>query len=168
MAPKITSTPTATSPGADTSAGSGTSAGAGTPKDASASKGAGTSNEADGLNLATVVGTVSSDPIHKELPSGSVLIGFSVSVRTAATPAATSLPVVWFDPPAKAAPIERGTNVVVVGRLARRFFRAGGQTQSRTELVAERVEPVRRKATCRRLLDAAGADLASFADDTFA
>lgn len=115
-----------------------------------------------GLNVAAVAGTVSSDPIHKELPSGSVLVAFSVSVRTAADSQATSLPIVWFDPPANAATIERGLPVVVTGTLARRFFRAGGQTQSRTELVARRVEPARRKATCRRLLDAAGGEVLEF------
>jgi single-strand DNA-binding protein len=54
---------------------------------------------------------------------------------------------------------------VVVGRVRRRFYRAGGATQSRTEVVAETVVAARqakRAATalasaCDRLRRAAGA-----------
>jgi single-strand DNA-binding protein len=42
--------------------------------------------------------------------------------------------------------------VAVVGRVERRFFRSGGATQSRTELIAERVVPARRSKTVRSLL----------------
>ena len=45
----------------------------------------------------------------------------------------------WTAPTAAAASWEAGQAVVVVGHVRRRFFRAGGATQSRTEVVAERV-----------------------------
>jgi single-strand DNA-binding protein len=45
-----------------------------------------------------------------------------------------------------------GTDVLVVGRVRRRFFRAGGVTQSRTEVVASAVVPLRRTAAVRRAL----------------
>ena len=45
-----------------------------------------------------------------------------------------------------------GAEVVVVGRVRRRFFRAGGATASRTEVVADRMISVRSGARCRELL----------------
>lgn len=64
-------------------------------------------------------------------------------------------PVVWFAPPAGATDLEPDTEVVVVGRVRRRFFRAAGSTQSRTEVVADKVIPARRaKAAERLVLDA--------------
>jgi single-strand DNA-binding protein len=43
----------------------------------------------------------------------------------------------------------------VTGHVRRRFFRAGGGTQSRTEVVADAVVPVRSKARARRAIDEA-------------
>ncbi|MET0577799.1 MAG: hypothetical protein ABW122_04015, partial [Ilumatobacteraceae bacterium] len=42
----------------------------------------------------------------------------------------------------------------VIGSVRRRFFRAGGSTQSRTEVVAERAVAARRGKEVRRMLDA--------------
>jgi len=42
--------------------------------------------------------------------------------------------------------------VVAVGRVRRRFFRVGGSTQSRTELVASTVLPARRRRQVERVL----------------
>ena len=72
----------------------------------------------------------------------------------------------WADPPAAGLPVALGEEVVVVGRVSRRFFRSGGSTQSRTEVVAEEVIPAanrphvgRAMAVVRRLVagDAPGA-----------
>lgn len=104
------------------------------------------------MNLGAALGLISSDPTMRELPSGSTLLSLSITVRSS-TAASTSLPIVWFDPPAKALRLAKGAEILVVGRLARRFFRAGGATQSRTELVAERIEPTSRKVACRRMLN---------------
>jgi single-strand DNA-binding protein len=43
--------------------------------------------------------------------------------------------------------------VIVVGTVRRRFFRAGGATQSRTEVVADRIVPTRRTKDVQRSLD---------------
>ena len=48
-----------------------------------------------------------------------------------------------------------GTAVVVVGSVRRRFFRVAGATQSRTEVVADRVVAARRAREVRRMLGAA-------------
>lgn len=50
--------------------------------------------------------------------------------------------------------------MVVVGAVERRFFRVGGATQSRTEVVAASVVPVRRAVAARRSLAEAVASLA--------
>ena len=48
-------------------------------------------------------------------------------------------------PRAGAATWAAGDEVLVTGRIRRRFFRAGGVTQSRTEVVATDVVPTRRE-----------------------
>jgi single-strand DNA-binding protein len=55
-----------------------------------------------------------------------------------------TVPVAWANPPNNAAQLAPGTEVLVLGRVRRRFFRAGGFTQSRTEVVAEKVVPFKR------------------------
>ena len=72
-----------------------------------------------------------------------------------------SVPVAWFDPPTSAAGLEAGAEVVIVGTVRRRFFRAGGATQSRTEVVADRVVPARRTREVRRTLDQSAQRLAT-------
>jgi single-strand DNA-binding protein len=48
-----------------------------------------------------------------------------------------------------------GEEVLVVGRVRRRFFRAGGATQSRTEVAATLAVPTRRAAAAAKALEAA-------------
>jgi single-strand DNA-binding protein len=50
-------------------------------------------------------------------------------------------------------------DVVVVGRVRRRFFRSGGVTQSRTEVVAEVVLPTGQTKRVAGVLRAAAAKL---------
>jgi single-strand DNA-binding protein len=110
------------------------------------------------LDLAVVVGSLSSDPVATTLPSGSTLIRYEVTVRDAAP--ADTVPVSWLDPsrpPALAA----GDRVVVVGRVRRRFFRAGGTTRSATEVVAGSVSRPRSTRAAVAAVEAAAAVLAS-------
>jgi single-strand DNA-binding protein len=104
-------------------------------------------------NLVVLRGTLASEPRTRELPSGSVLSQFDVTTRD--TSGTQSVPVAWFDPPAAVADLEPGVDVVVVGTVRRRFFRAGGATQSRTEVVADKVVPARRGRDVKRAVDAA-------------
>src|SRR5947207_10655851 len=76
------------------------------------------------------------------LPSSDRLVQLELSVAREEA-RAESVPVVWFDPPAWANTLDVNDEVLVVGRVRRRFFRAGGSTQSRTEVVAEVVVPAR-------------------------
>jgi single-strand DNA-binding protein len=96
-------------------------------------------------NIVVLCGRVSSEPRSRELPSGSTLVQVEVTTRTEA--ATATVPVVWFDPSAE---VVAGTDVVVVGQVRRRFFRAGGVTQSRTEVVAARIVPATRRRQVQR------------------
>jgi single-strand DNA-binding protein len=55
--------------------------------------------------------------------------------------------------PASAADHDVDETVVVVGRVRRRFYRAGGATQSRTEVVADVVVPARHTKRAKAALE---------------
>jgi len=111
-----------------------------------------------GTNLSILVGTLSRDPEARSLPSGSTVLALELTVHPDPGPA-ESVPVAWFDAPDAARTWAAGEEILVVGRVRRRFFRAGGATQSRTEVVAATVVPTRQAARSRRALTAAVAGL---------
>jgi len=88
------------------------------------------------MNVVVLRGVLSRDADRRTLASATVLLQLDLSTPTVSGVA--TLPVVWFDPPASAE-FDAGVEVVVLGEVRRRFFRAGGSTQSRTEVDAERV-----------------------------
>jgi single-strand DNA-binding protein len=96
------------------------------------------------MNIVVLQGTLSRPPEIRSTPSGDV-ISYEVTTRPDDGPA-VSAPVAWFEPPKAAYGLEQGDAVTVVGRVRRRFFRSGGSTQSRTEVVADLVVSARRKA----------------------
>lgn len=106
------------------------------------------------LNLVVLRGILERAPEERLLASGVRLLTHELVMRTA-DGAADHVTVVWPDPPSRRSPLAVGALVVVVGRVRRRFFRAGGVTQSRTEVVAERVVPARPAARAQALIDAA-------------
>ncbi|MBC8196218.1 MAG: single-stranded DNA-binding protein [Acidimicrobiia bacterium] len=110
-------------------------------------------------NLCVLVGELSSDPRSLELSSGSALWRYEVTVRDG--DATDSVPVVRFDPLVSETSLSAGERVVVVGRVRRRFFRAGGTTVSRTEVLADRLVPVRSGVRAARLVESAAARLCS-------
>lgn len=112
------------------------------------------------MNVTVVTGHLSRPPELKTLPSGAVLVAFDVTVARPGQ-RAESVPVVWPEAQGASCTWPAGEAVLAVGRVRRRFFRAGGATQSRTEVVAEVVVPLRRAAAVRRALDAVGGALAS-------
>ena len=107
------------------------------------------------VNIAVVCGTVSSDPKVRELPSGSTVT--NVEVTTHLDDGACSVPVVVFE---REVTVAAGDRVVVLGRVVRRFFRAGGVTQSRTELVAARLVRASNRRSVRSVLAGLDHDLA--------
>jgi single-stranded DNA-binding protein len=104
---------------------------------------------ASGLNLAVVRGEVSSPPDVRVLPSEAVLVQLQVTTRLESETLST--PIAVWNPPAWVEQLEPGTEIVVVGRIRRRFFRAAGATASRVELEADVVA----RATDRRRVRAA-------------
>lgn len=117
-----------------------------TDREAISPSGAGT-----GLNVVMLKGRLSRPAELRVLPSGDRLVALELSV---ARPGAKteSVPVVWHDAPAMAEALDVDQPVVVLGRVRRRFFRAGGSTQSRTEVVAEVVTPARQAKRARALV----------------
>jgi len=106
-------------------------------------------------NLALLRGVIASETVSRELPSGSTVAQFDVSttIHTGDKAAKVSVPVSWVDPPPRALkPIAVGLEIVVAGTVRRRFFRSGGSTQSRTEVVVDAVVPVRRKKQVQDLV----------------
>jgi single-strand DNA-binding protein len=110
------------------------------------------------VNITVIAGQLSRPPERRVLPSGDELVELDVTVARPGE-RAESVPVVWPAAPPRATELAAGEAVVVVGRVRRRFFRAGGRTQSRTEVVADGVVPARRAAAARKLVAAAGAAL---------
>lgn len=112
-----------------------------------------------GTNLSIIAGALSRPPELRHLPSGDQVLTLEVTVRPEGA-AAESVPVAWHSPTSSALDWSSGEEVVVVGRVRRRFFRAGGATQSRTELVAQAVVPARRRAAVQRAVETALGDIA--------
>lgn len=110
------------------------------------------------MNVVALHGTLTRVPEERVLGSGERLLAYEVRVRRG-DGRAESVPVVWPDPPAAATGLTEGAAVVVVGRVRRRFFRTGGSTQSRTEVVADAVVPASRRAKVRAALGRAVAAL---------
>jgi single-strand DNA-binding protein len=105
-----------------------------------------TNESAAPSNVAVIRGALSSEPHVRDLPGGRVVVQFDLTtrIRSDGRPTNVSVPVAWNDPTApQLGVLVPGAEVVVVGTVRRRFFRVGGATQSRTELVADAVIPVR-------------------------
>jgi single-strand DNA-binding protein len=112
------------------------------------------------INLVVLEGVLARPAQDVELPSGSRLLSLEVTVRRDEGPA-EPVPVTWFDPPAWATSLDSGAGVVVLGRVRRRFFRAGGVTQSRTEVVATKLARASASGKVAAILAEAGAALKS-------
>ena len=67
--------------------------------------------------------------------------------------------MVWFGAPASGLDHDVDERMVVTGRVRRRFFRTGGGTQSRTEVVADAVVNARHAKRVNAALERAQAAL---------
>jgi single-strand DNA-binding protein len=129
-------------------------------------RGSGTPNDKEEcpMNLVALAGRLSRPPEERQLPSGDRMLALDVTVSGPEGRDETA-PVVWFNAPAAATDLDVGASVVVVGRVRRRFFRSGGATQSRTEVVADVVLPGGAARQVRRALRNASARLEDLAAD---
>jgi single-strand DNA-binding protein len=114
------------------------------------------------MNVVVLVGHLSSTPRRTQLPSGDERWAFELSCASdpaSPVPAASvagetvtlSVPVTVASPIAGIEAFDTGTELVVTGVVRRRFYRAGGITHSRTEVVAQSVVQI----TARRSADRA-------------
>ena len=90
------------------------------------------------MNVVVVRGRLSRPAEERVLESRTRLVTLELTVPRPGE-RADSVPVAWMGAPASAARLDTGEEVLVIGRVRRRFFRTGSGTQSRTEVVAERV-----------------------------
>lgn len=101
----------------------------------------------DANNVVLLRGTLTSDPVERTLPSGDVVTQLEVSTRVDGR--VVSAPVVVHR---SGVLVAAGDEVVVAGHVSRRFFRVGGATQSRTEVVATQVvKTARRRGVARAI-----------------
>jgi single-strand DNA-binding protein len=111
-----------------------------------------------GSNLVVLRGFIRRDPEFRVLASGDELMSLDLTVRSGEAPA-ESVPVVWPNPAAAAVKFIEGDDVVVVGRIRRRFFRAGGSTATRTEVHADKILSARSGVRIRSALEPRVEDL---------
>ena len=111
-------------------------------------------------NIVALVGRVARNPSVRTLASGEESVEFDVTIP--GPPSETVNVVVAAS--SGAAELPGGTDVVVVGRVRRRFFRTGGATLSRTEVVASEVVPTRRAKRAATVLRGTADHLAALAD----
>lgn len=116
------------------------------------------------MNIVVLRGSLSRPPVTRELPSGDRLVTYEVTTRAADGDRAETVPVTWFEAPPAASDIEVDSEVVIAGRVRRRFFRAGGATQSRVEVVATAVVSARQAKRAQRLVR----DACAAAEEAFA
>lgn len=90
------------------------------------------------LNVALIVGVIVQTPEERELADGSKVTEFNVRVSEEGKPSST-VPITLEG----ILGIPVGTEVIVAGRVRRRFYRAGGSTVSRTVILAVSVIPAR-------------------------
>jgi len=83
------------------------------------------------MNIVVLCGELRSAPLARPLPDGTVVWSFDLAAEH-------PVPVVW-SAGAAPPPWRVGDALVVAGAVRRRFFRTGGATQSRTEVVADAV-----------------------------
>jgi single-strand DNA-binding protein len=106
------------------------------------------------MNVVVLRGRLARPAEQRVLPSGERLVAYEVTIPRPGERAET-VPVVWLKAPARAAELDTDEQVVVVGRVRRRFFKTAGGTGSRTEVVAEAVVPKRQAKRVAALLEGA-------------
>ncbi|HMF04170.1 MAG TPA: hypothetical protein VKH17_05100 [Acidimicrobiia bacterium] len=110
----------------------------------------------EAVNVSVLRGVISGPPEVRALKSGRRIA--TLAVRTSAGDGHnTSVPVTVWDPPAWIETLEADDDVLVVGRVRRRFFRtAAGASGARTDVEAEsvaRARDRRRLAALMRRVD---------------
>ena len=114
------------------------------------------------MNLVVLRGGLSSPPRIRTLPSGDTVANLELTTRDGV--GTRSVPVAVHRPSKAVRALGAGAEVVVVGAVSRRFFSAGGATQSRTEVVADRVVSAGSRRGVATALDRAARRLETVGD----
>lgn len=116
------------------------------------------------LNMVVVIGKVAKRPQVRALPNGMAIASFDLQVPRPGQPADV-VPVALFDDAESAGCWDEGHDLLALGRVRRRFFRMGGATQSRTEVVADSVLSLDQRSDCRGALVSATEMLANLTEE---
>jgi single-strand DNA-binding protein len=90
------------------------------------------------VNVVVLAGTVAADPVERQMPSGDAVTEIRLSIPEVGK-RLLPLPVAaWHKTVGTRAikEIGKGDEVLVMGQLARRFYRSGAGARSLTEVVA--------------------------------
>jgi hypothetical protein len=102
------------------------------------------------MNVVVLRGQVAGDVGWFESRAGVRIAGFDLVTHTAEV--RDVVPVSWGDPPAWADELAAGDEVVVRGRVRKRFARIGGGSRPFTDVLAVQVVKATRRAAVQRLL----------------
>ena len=106
------------------------------------------------MNVTVLCGTLSSDPVWRTLPSGSVVVSLEVTTDSDfETRSTVPVSVVDRTRVRELVRLSAGDGLVVIGESRRRFYRAGGATGSRTEVRARLVIPAGRRDRVTKAID---------------
>lgn len=100
------------------------------------------------MNVVVIQGVVLNAPVERILGSGEFATSFDVV--TESDEGRFTVPVNWIT--AVKTLLQEGEEVMVCGNVRRRFYRAGGAVQSRTEVLAKQVLNMRRKVAVKKSL----------------
>ncbi len=116
------------------------------------------------LNMVVVIGKLVKPMQVRHLPSGLRLASFDLQVPRS-DESTDTVPVALFNSGESTPDWVSGQELLAVGRVRRRFFRVGGTTQSRTEVVADHVFPLAQREDVGQVLTEAQDALAVFVQE---
>ena len=118
------------------------------------------------MNVVLLRGTLHGEPTDVMLASGEVVRSWELATSLMVTgrdagsgqsvETVHRVPVRWVEPTKAVRALAAGDEVVVIGSVRRRFFRAGGATASRTEVLGAKAAKTSRNRAVEKLLAEAG------------
>jgi single-strand DNA-binding protein len=114
--------------------------------------------------MVVVIGNLGKPLQVRSLPSGLSLASFDLLVPRP-DQAGDTVPVALFDPEEHVGEWDAGQQLLAIGRVRRRFFRVEGSTQSRTEVVADKVLALKDKESVISALTGAGSALSGVVEE---
>ncbi len=105
------------------------------------------------MNVVVLRGLLSEEPVERTLASGVTVTNWEV--RAEESGVSHSVPVQWEDADRKIQAVGAGDEVVVLGVVRRRFFRTGGATAARTEVLGHGLAKPTQKVALARLFESA-------------